>query len=180
MTNAHDPRTLEDRLQWIADWSEPGIDLADAGTAREALDTIKHLRAELARAQRNRDMWKGQCERQADELARVRKLEDIPHAALYRAVEQLHAERAAHEATKAEFAAFRQEVSEAMKVVREYTDRNSVVTTMEMFSPSGVSFKFADFIIPPPDPITEWLHKSGYEGNAAVEQAVRAYAKERE
>lgn len=77
MTNAHDPRTLEDRLQWIADWSEPGIDLADAGTAREALDTIKHLRAELARAQRNRDMWKGQCERQADELARVRKLGDV-------------------------------------------------------------------------------------------------------
>lgn len=46
MTNAHDPRTLEERLQWIADWSEPGIDLADAGTAREALDTIKALKAE--------------------------------------------------------------------------------------------------------------------------------------
>ena len=39
--NAHDRRTLEERLQWIADWSEPGIDLADAGTAREALDRIK-------------------------------------------------------------------------------------------------------------------------------------------
>ncbi|MEN9924058.1 MAG: hypothetical protein RL268_184 [Pseudomonadota bacterium] len=31
MSNAHDRRTLEDRLQWIADWSEPDIDLADAG-----------------------------------------------------------------------------------------------------------------------------------------------------
>lgn len=41
MTNAHDPRTLEERLQWIADWSEPGIDLADAGTAREALERIR-------------------------------------------------------------------------------------------------------------------------------------------
>lgn len=38
--NAHDRRTLEQRLQWIADWSEPGIDLADAGTAREVVERI--------------------------------------------------------------------------------------------------------------------------------------------
>lgn len=49
MTNAHDPRTLEERLQWIADWSEPDIDLADAGTAREALDRIKADEATIAR-----------------------------------------------------------------------------------------------------------------------------------
>lgn len=48
MDNAHDPRSLVERLKWIADWSEPGIDLADAGTAREALDTIERLSYALA------------------------------------------------------------------------------------------------------------------------------------
>ena len=28
--NAHDKRTLKERLEWIANWSEPDIDLADA------------------------------------------------------------------------------------------------------------------------------------------------------
>lgn len=27
----------------------------------------------------------------------------------------------------------------------------------------------------PPDPVTQWLHKSGWEGNAMAEQAVREY-----
>ena len=45
---AHDKRTLIERLKWIADWSEPGIDLADAGTAREALDRIERLTYALA------------------------------------------------------------------------------------------------------------------------------------
>lgn len=86
--------------------------------------------------------------------------------ALCRAVEQLHAERAAHEATKAREAAFRQEVSEAVfDYFQDDTTENSN--------------RLCRFIIPSPDPITEWLHASGYEGNAAVEQAVRAYAKER-
>lgn len=40
---AHDPRSLTERLKWIADWSEPSIDLADAGTAREALEVIERL-----------------------------------------------------------------------------------------------------------------------------------------
>lgn len=52
MTNAHDRRTLEERLQWIADWSEPGIDLADAGTAREALDKLRAQAAEIERLTR--------------------------------------------------------------------------------------------------------------------------------
>lgn len=43
MMTAHDKRTLIERLEWIADWSETGIDLADAGTAREALERIKRL-----------------------------------------------------------------------------------------------------------------------------------------
>jgi hypothetical protein len=87
------------------------------------------------------------------------------HAALYRAIEQLHAERAAHEATKAEFTAFRQEVS---NVACEYNEHGKPVWWRG----------FDRFILPQPDPIAEWLHASGYEGNAAVEQAVRAYAKE--
>ena len=32
------------------------------------------LQADLDRTERNRDMWKGQCERQAEELARLRTL----------------------------------------------------------------------------------------------------------
>ena len=47
--SAHDTRTLEERLRWIADWSEPDIDLADAGTAREALERIEQLTAENER-----------------------------------------------------------------------------------------------------------------------------------
>lgn len=61
MTTAHDKRTLEQRLEWIANWSEPDIDLADAGTCREALDHIKaqaaeidRLRAELAEARKEK------------------------------------------------------------------------------------------------------------------------------
>lgn len=53
MTNAHDPRTLEERLQWIADWSEPDIDLADAGTAREALDKLRAQAAEIERMRKS-------------------------------------------------------------------------------------------------------------------------------
>lgn len=48
-TSAHDTRTLEERLQWVADWSEPGTDLADAGLIREALDRIRQQDAEIAR-----------------------------------------------------------------------------------------------------------------------------------
>lgn len=55
MTNAHDRRTLEERLQWIADWSEPGIDLADAGTAVEALDKLRAQAAEIERLRQRID-----------------------------------------------------------------------------------------------------------------------------
>ncbi|SCW56440.1 hypothetical protein SAMN02927924_01390 [Sphingobium faniae] len=55
MTNAHDPRTLEERLEWIANWSEPDIDLADAGTAREALDKLNQQVAEIARLKLERN-----------------------------------------------------------------------------------------------------------------------------
>jgi len=45
--SAHDKRTLDQRLEWIANWSEPDIDLADAGTCREALDKIRSQAAEI-------------------------------------------------------------------------------------------------------------------------------------
>lgn len=40
--------------------------------ARAAEATLAAERDEHAQTARNRDMWKGQCERQADELRRLR------------------------------------------------------------------------------------------------------------
>lgn len=40
--------------------------------AREAANEIERLTAERERTERNRDMWKGQCERQAAQLTKMR------------------------------------------------------------------------------------------------------------
>jgi molybdopterin/thiamine biosynthesis adenylyltransferase len=40
----------------------------------KAADLLERLRSELARTERNRDMWKGQCERQAARLTIVNAL----------------------------------------------------------------------------------------------------------
>lgn len=45
--SAHDTRSLKERLEWICNWSEPDVDLADAGTCREALDRFTELEVEL-------------------------------------------------------------------------------------------------------------------------------------
>ena len=42
-----------------------------AGLLEDAAAEIERLRSELARTERNRDMWKGQCERQAEKLTRA-------------------------------------------------------------------------------------------------------------
>lgn len=42
-----------------------------AGLLEDAAAEIERLRSELARTERNRDMWKGQCERQADQLTQA-------------------------------------------------------------------------------------------------------------
>ncbi len=82
--NAHDRRTLEERLQWIADWSEPGIDLADAGTAREALDRIKsqairirELEAERQRLITENNVLTNERDALKAEVARLRETNGI-------------------------------------------------------------------------------------------------------
>lgn len=42
-----------------------------ASMMQQAAAEIERLRSELARTERNRDMWKGQCERQADQLTQA-------------------------------------------------------------------------------------------------------------
>ena len=87
--NAHDRRTLEQRLKWIADWSEPGIDLADAGTAREALDRIKsqairirQLEAERQRLITDNNVLTNERDALKAEVARLREvvgeIRDLP------------------------------------------------------------------------------------------------------
>ena len=55
----------------------PGIHMASVKTAGGLAQAIVALKqgvaAEVARTTRNRDMWKGQCERQAAELERLRR-----------------------------------------------------------------------------------------------------------
>lgn len=81
--SAHDPRTLEERLEWIANWSEPDIDLADAGTAREALDRIKSQKARIQSLERQLEEAMGIMRDLADDLdaeveARYQGMEKYP------------------------------------------------------------------------------------------------------
>ncbi|MBP8235634.1 MAG: hypothetical protein KAY22_25400 [Rhizorhabdus sp.] len=57
---------------------KPDFDMAellDQAANRITADgaSLARLQAELARTERNRDMWKGQCERQAEQLAIMRQ-----------------------------------------------------------------------------------------------------------
>lgn len=56
--------------EWAADIRKSNGKSVDA----DRLDSIAAEIDDLKRAARNRDMWKGQCERQADELTRLRAL----------------------------------------------------------------------------------------------------------
>jgi hypothetical protein len=56
--------------EWAADIRKSNGKSVDA----DRLDSIAAEIDDLKRASRNRDMWKGQCERQADELTRLRTL----------------------------------------------------------------------------------------------------------
>jgi hypothetical protein len=56
--------------EWAADIRKSNGKSVDA----DRLDSIAAEIDDLKRAARNRDMWKGQCERQADELTRLRTL----------------------------------------------------------------------------------------------------------
>lgn len=74
----------------------------------------------------------------------------VDKVVLCRALEDLRAEREANAATKAEFEAFRQEVSDA---VEHYLDQwRDHTPSREVFT-----CQFAHFIIPKPDPLVEAL-----------------------
>lgn len=74
---------LEARLEVAPGWGEDcdGIGCRDE-TIRLQDARIARLTEELARTERNRDMWKGQCERQASELTQLRAKADVLAGAL--------------------------------------------------------------------------------------------------
>lgn len=57
-------------------------------TLPDLLATIDRLREENERLARNRDMWKGQCERQAEALTFARDLANKRHGLLIQSVER--------------------------------------------------------------------------------------------
>ena len=86
--------------RWSSDW--PGRDvhdedqlvrLTDHESALKARDAeIERQRGDAERTARNREMWKGQCERQAEQLTAFRTkspLEALPPGHLYRAINNL-------------------------------------------------------------------------------------------
>lgn len=59
-------------IDWLRGLAEKGgrgvVDNIDARCLGRIADGIEQLIADRERTARNRDMWKGQCERQADQL----------------------------------------------------------------------------------------------------------------
>lgn len=70
MSKTETPDIVE-RLQTAIDDRGKGSVWGYAGLLEDAAAEIERLRSELARTERNRDMWKGQCERQAEKLTRA-------------------------------------------------------------------------------------------------------------
>jgi hypothetical protein len=66
-------------IEWLRGLAKKGgkgvVNNIDARSLGRIADDLERLSAELARTERNRDMWKGQCERQADQL---RSLSQFP------------------------------------------------------------------------------------------------------
>ena len=57
--------------------------------------------------------------------------------------------------------------------VRELKERFSEVAKAVKAYYDGLAFPMlTPFVTPAPDPLESWLHKSGYEGNSVVEQAL--------
>lgn len=80
--------------------------------------------------------------------------------ALHDYIEATEARHAAELREQAErFEAFQQEVS---KAIQHYKADGEYKAYMAL----------ASFILPSPDPLKSWMHKSGYEGNSVVEQAL--------
>jgi len=80
LNKSPDPHSVVERLELHAVCIAPlgsksGEERWEAAQAlREAATIISELQAERDRIERNRDMWKGQCERQAASLATMRDL----------------------------------------------------------------------------------------------------------
>lgn len=69
-----DTKELRERLLARIGSAFDGEATFSAEEAAEAASAIERLEAEVARLERNRDMWKGQCERQAVELTRCHEV----------------------------------------------------------------------------------------------------------
>lgn len=71
------------------------------------------------------------------------------------------------EATEARYAAELREQAERFDAFRREVS-DEIVKYLMGAHPQNL----APFVLPAPDPLKSWLHKSGYEGNSVVEQAL--------
>lgn len=65
---------MADNAAYLREWAADIRKSSGKSVDADRLDSIAAEIDDLKRAARNRDMWKGQCERQADELNRLRTL----------------------------------------------------------------------------------------------------------
>lgn len=75
MTEQHGNRIATTILNRL---SELGYEVRDSGSYANLEAEAQALREERDRIERNRDMWKGQCERQAEKLAALRARVVVP------------------------------------------------------------------------------------------------------
>lgn len=67
-------KDVVDNAAYLRDWAADIRKSSGNSVDADKLDSIATEIDDLKRASRNRDMWKGQCERQAEELTRLRSL----------------------------------------------------------------------------------------------------------
>lgn len=96
---------------------------------------------------------------QVNQYLAVNRSASVVNEALCRAIEREEATEARH---AAELRELKERFSEAVNEALEYDFPNR----------STIEACFSSFILPSPDPLKSWLHKSGYEGNPVVEQAL--------
>lgn len=72
-----DPGEDPEGRMWCQDnqWGDDGVEYVLASTLEALQRENERLQSEIDRTERNRDMWKGQVERQADRLSKFRKEE---------------------------------------------------------------------------------------------------------
>lgn len=72
-TQAQEAARLAEALNKAAPWADGHVNHDAAALLRSQAARIAELEKAIERMTNNRDMWKGQCERQAAELARMRE-----------------------------------------------------------------------------------------------------------